>query len=117
MRKYFKALWTNDRAALLSAEWVFMATILVIGVTVGLVSVRDAVDTELGETANAITHLDQSYTFSGIGNTQPLGSSGSVNAAGSGAVNNPGNAAASTLRLYRPLHDPNASPVDEHLID
>ena len=48
-----------------------MATILVIGVSAGLVCVRNAVDAEMSEVGNAITHLDQSYRVPGIGK-QPV---------------------------------------------
>nr|MCU0979245.1 hypothetical protein [Pirellulaceae bacterium] len=42
------------------------ATILVLGMIVGLVSVRDQVVQELGDIALAIGFINQSYSFSGI---------------------------------------------------
>jgi hypothetical protein len=60
-----KSLWHDDRGALIASEFLFVATILVIGVIVGLASVRDAVNTELVELANAILALSQGYSISG----------------------------------------------------
>ena len=42
MRRLFRRLWQDDDGALLATEWVFLATILVIGVIPGMVAVRDA---------------------------------------------------------------------------
>src|SRR5947209_6522034 len=65
MRKLFAKLWKDDCGALISMEFLFVATILVIGVIVGLANVRDAVNTELSELANAILALSEGYTLSG----------------------------------------------------
>jgi Flp pilus assembly pilin Flp len=62
----FKRLWKNEDGAIVSAEIVLVATILVIGMVVGLKSVRDAVVTELADVAQAIANLDQSYSFSAV---------------------------------------------------
>ena len=45
-------------------EWILLITVLVIGVVGGLSAVRDAVITELGDVAEAVISLDQSYTIS-----------------------------------------------------
>jgi hypothetical protein len=60
-----KKLWSDDAGAIIAAEYLFVATILVIGIIVGLASVRDAVNTELAELANAYLALSQGYTISG----------------------------------------------------
>ena len=62
----FRRLWTDDAGFVVSAELVLVATILVIGMLVGLVSVRDQVIQELADFAAAITQMNQSYSFSGI---------------------------------------------------
>jgi len=49
-----------------TAELVLISTVLVTGLTVGLVNVRDAVNTELEDVAESIGSLDQSYAFTGI---------------------------------------------------
>jgi Flp pilus assembly pilin Flp len=61
-----KRLWNDEAGAVISAEIVLVATILVIGMVVGLKSVRDAVVTELADVAQAIANIDQSYSYSGI---------------------------------------------------
>jgi hypothetical protein len=65
MRNFMSKLWNEDRGALLATEWVFVSTIMVIGVVAGLKSVQQAVVTELEDLANAVGSLSQSYTFSG----------------------------------------------------
>ena len=60
-----KKLWSDDAGAIIAAEYLFVATILVIGIIVGLASVRDAVNSELAELANAYLALSQGYTISG----------------------------------------------------
>jgi Flp pilus assembly pilin Flp len=56
-------LWRDDGGALLALEWAFLATLLVIGITTGLVAVRSAVNTELTQVANAAMSLDQGFSF------------------------------------------------------
>jgi len=63
-------LWKDDCGALIATEWVFVATILVLGAITGLVAVRQAVISELTEFANAVMALDQSYSFTGQTNCQ-----------------------------------------------
>lgn len=61
-----KKLWSDEAGFIVSAELVLIATILVLGMIVGLVSVRDQVVQELGDIALAIGVINQSYSFSGI---------------------------------------------------
>ncbi len=68
MRQLTAKLWADDCGSLIATEWVFVATILVLGVITGLVAVRQAVTTELEEFANAVLSLNQSYSFSGLTN-------------------------------------------------
>jgi Flp pilus assembly pilin Flp len=65
MRNFICKLWNDDRGALIATEWVFVSTIMVIGVVAGLKSVQQAVVTEMEDLANAVGSLSQSYTFSG----------------------------------------------------
>ena len=60
-----KRLWNDESGALVSAEVVLVATILVIGVVTGLSSVRDAVIEELADVGAAIGNVDQSYSVHG----------------------------------------------------
>jgi hypothetical protein len=59
-------LWNDEAGFIVSAELVLIATILVLGMIVGLVSVRDQVVQELADIAQAFGNISQSYSFSGI---------------------------------------------------
>ena len=61
-----KSLWKDECGAIVSTELVLVITILGIGMIVGLATLRNAVVTELADTAEAIGSVDQSYTYSGI---------------------------------------------------
>jgi len=66
MTHALRRFWSDDSGALLATEWIFIATILVIGLIVGLTSVRNAVLNEMEEVAAAIGSLSQSFSFGGI---------------------------------------------------
>jgi Flp pilus assembly pilin Flp len=65
MKLLVKKLWSDDDGALIAMEFLFVATILVIGIVVGLSGVRVAVNAELTELGNAILALSQGYSISG----------------------------------------------------
>ncbi|QDT31536.1 hypothetical protein [Thalassoglobus polymorphus] len=57
----------NDEAGfIVSAELVLVATILVIGMIVGLSEVQHAVVAELNDVADAIGEVNQSYYYTGF---------------------------------------------------
>jgi hypothetical protein len=62
MRACFQKLLREDDGVL-SFEWVLLITLLVIGVVSGLAAARDAVIDELGDVAQAMLALDNSYTI------------------------------------------------------
>ncbi len=62
----FSALLRDDRGFVVSSELVLIATIVVIGLITGLVTVRDQVIQELADVADAISEIDQSYSWSGV---------------------------------------------------
>ena len=62
----FQQLWQDDRGFIISAELVLVATILVLGMIVGLVTIRDQITQELGDVAAAFSQIVQSYSFSGV---------------------------------------------------
>ena len=70
MARMMLKLWHDDGGALIATEWVFVATILVLGAITGLVAVRQAILSELTEFANAVMALNQSYSFTGQTNCQ-----------------------------------------------
>jgi Flp pilus assembly pilin Flp len=82
MRQILRRLWQDDQGALLATEWVLLATILVLGVIVGMVAVRQAVLSELTDFANGLLALNQSFSFSGT-------SSCMASASGSAFVSGP----------------------------
>jgi hypothetical protein len=64
-------VWNDDcGSSLVTSEILFLFAILVLGVISGLVAVRQALLSELVETAQALLALNQSYSFSGQSNCQ-----------------------------------------------
>jgi len=64
--RMLRTLWTDETGFIVSAELVLVATLLVIGMIVGLTTVRDTVITELADTATAIGQINQSYSYGGV---------------------------------------------------
>ena len=56
----------DERGFVVSSELVLIATVMVIGLLVGMVTLRDQVTQELADVADAISELTQSYTFNSI---------------------------------------------------
>ncbi len=61
----FRKLRSDDAGFVISAELVLVATIVVIGLIVGLTSLRNQVVQELVDVGQAIGSLSQSYSLSG----------------------------------------------------
>ncbi len=61
----FAQLWNDEAGFVISAELVLVATILVIGLIVGLAEVQSAVVQELNDVGDAIGKLNQSYFYTG----------------------------------------------------
>ncbi|MEZ6061796.1 MAG: hypothetical protein R3C19_15730 [Planctomycetaceae bacterium] len=68
-----KRLWNDEYGVILSAELVLIATILVIGMIVGLVELQCAVVAELSDLGDSIGNLDQGYRTSGISSFKTYG--------------------------------------------
>jgi len=60
------ALWADEAGFILSAELVLIGTVLVMGLTVGLVSLRNSLGAEMTDLSHAFRQLDQSYGLAGI---------------------------------------------------
>ena len=58
-----KALMNDESGFIVSSELVLIATILVIGLIVGLSSIQHAVVAELNDVGDAIGSLNQSYLY------------------------------------------------------
>jgi Flp pilus assembly pilin Flp len=65
VKRLIDRLWKDDGGALIAMEFLFVATILVIGIIAGLVNVREAVKLELTALANAILALNPGFIISG----------------------------------------------------
>lgn len=55
-------IW-NDESGILTFEWILLFTLLTIGIVGGVAAIRNAVNLESAEAANAMTALNQSYTI------------------------------------------------------
>jgi hypothetical protein len=65
MTRLLRQLWADDAGALIATEWVFVATILVLSLVVGLKAVESAAEGELIDFANAVSSLNQSFSLAG----------------------------------------------------
>jgi Flp pilus assembly pilin Flp len=61
-----RRLWKDEHGFVASTELILIATILVIGMVVGLATVRNAVVQELGDIAMAIGSINQTYGYTGV---------------------------------------------------
>jgi hypothetical protein len=59
-------LWNDEIGFIISSELVLVATILVIGMIVGMTTIRDQVVQEMADVAAAFSDLTQSYSYGGI---------------------------------------------------
>ena len=62
MRKLLARMW-HETDGVLSFEWTMLTSLLTVGVVSGVAAVRDAVTDEMGDVAQAMVSLDQSYTI------------------------------------------------------
>lgn len=60
------SFWDDDVGFVISAELVLVASILVIGIIVGLSEIQHAVVSEMNDVADAVGSLNQSYWYSGF---------------------------------------------------
>jgi hypothetical protein len=61
-----KQLWNDEAGFIISAELVLVATLLVIGLIVGMSEVQHAINGELCDVGEAIGALNQGYFFTGF---------------------------------------------------
>jgi hypothetical protein len=62
---FFQKLWRDEEGFVVTSELALVGTILVIGLTIGLTSVRDQAVQELGDLALSLGSINESYSFSG----------------------------------------------------
>lgn len=59
--RLLRRLWRDDRAEVSSLATILLYTIIGLGVTVGVVELRNQIVKEYGDVAAALEHLNQSY--------------------------------------------------------
>ena len=62
MKNLFIKVW-KEEDGVLTFEWVLLVTLLTIGIVSGLSAARDGIIDELGDVAQAMLALDQSFTI------------------------------------------------------
>jgi Flp pilus assembly pilin Flp len=60
VKTLFARMW-HEQDGVLSFEWTVLTSLLTVGVVSGIASVRDAAVDEMGDLAQAMVNLDQSY--------------------------------------------------------
>lgn len=81
--KHNKQGMKKEGGFVMTSELLLLSTTIVIGLTVGLSTMRDAVTAEMEDVAEAIGSLDQSYAFDGLKNgegTAELSGTGFIDA-------------------------------------
>ncbi len=66
VRHLFSRFLCHETGFILSSESVLMGSVSVLGLLVGLVSVRDALVLEMQDFAHGIGFLNQSYSYTGV---------------------------------------------------
>lgn len=77
MSTLINKLWADEAGFLISGELVLVATILTLGMVVGLSEVSLAINQELGDVASAFGSINQSYRYSGLFDDNKNGWNGS----------------------------------------
>jgi len=62
MKLVLQNLW-KEEDGVLAFEWTLLVTMLTIGIVTGLAAARDGIIDELGDVAEAMLALDQSFTI------------------------------------------------------
>lgn len=58
-----RRLWKDEAGVLATTDLLLLTTLLVLGMLVGLTTLRDSVVQELADLGSAVGSLDQSYSF------------------------------------------------------
>jgi hypothetical protein len=73
-----KRLWLDESGAILSSELILLIVILVIGLTVGMVALRDAIVAQYADVALAIGGVDTSFGWDGLSYFESLVGTGAL---------------------------------------
>lgn len=63
-----RQLWQDEAGVIVSTEIILIMMILVFGLIAGMVSLRDSVAQELGDSGLMVNDLNQGFSFSGTSN-------------------------------------------------
>lgn len=66
MKKLMQSLWNDEQGFVVSSELVLIGTVLILGLIVGLETVRNGIVQELGDVALAFGAINQDYAYSAI---------------------------------------------------
>lgn len=61
-----RRLWNDEAGFVISTELTMVASVLVVGVMAGAVTMRDQLVQEMADTAMAISSFNQSFSFSAV---------------------------------------------------
>ena len=64
--KMLRRVWKDEAGFVVSTELTLVATILAIGMVVGLATVRNALVQEFGDVAMSVGRTNQSFQYSGV---------------------------------------------------
>ncbi|HBN79327.1 MAG TPA: hypothetical protein DD473_26620 [Planctomycetaceae bacterium] len=78
-QKFLTNFWQDENGFIISAELVLIATILIIGLIVGLSSIQHAIVSELNDIGDGIGTSNQSYYYSGFSSYKNFGNGGGGN--------------------------------------
>lgn len=73
-----KRLWNDESGAILSTEMVVITSTVGVGTIAGFSMVRDSINNEMSDVANALGRINQNYSYSGV-NGHSSGTAGSAN--------------------------------------
>lgn len=70
MQLLLARFWNDDGGAIIAIEWIFFVVIVLVGMVVGFIAIRNAVVDELTAVANAMDGLAICYSFAGLSNCE-----------------------------------------------
>jgi Flp pilus assembly pilin Flp len=70
MRSLLRTLWKDDGGAVLAIEFILFVVIVLFGLIVGYVAVRNAIVAELSAVASAVADLSVCFSFAGLTNCE-----------------------------------------------
>jgi hypothetical protein len=69
-----KRLWQDDAGFVVSLELVLLATVIVLGLIVGMSAYRDAMVSEIADSAAAVSSLNQTFQYDEVALSGTFGS-------------------------------------------